>query len=805
MVPFLKKILNLTNNSHGLSILIILILLLGISVFYPYLTFEKLYLFKDIGSDAFNIVLPQYLHLSDYLRTEGIPKWSFNQGMGQNIYPFSLGEPFSLILFLMGREYLVFGIVYVEFLKIILGGIFFYLYLREVSFIQFTSIIGGLSFAFSGFMILGGTWYQFSVEAVYTALLLYALEKLINRGTWIFLPFPIALIAAYQPFNLFMYGLLILCYTALRLAATSDGDVKRFLKILFKIFGAGLLGVGMSSVFLFSNLLQYWESPRVTGNSSFFDKLLSSGIFTFANRAHYITAISRFFSSDLLGTGSNFKGWYNYLEAPIFYGGLLNLLLLPQAFSFAHGKKKLLLLIISFLTVIPIIFPFFRFAFWLFIGDYYRTYSFFVMLLSLFLGMYALNHILKTSRLNIPLLIITAAGLSAVIYSPFLTHTIEPVREIRFLILVMLNLYALIIYSMSRSSIRHVGLLVLLLTVCLELSSFSYITANHRPAISNNEYSQKIGYNDYTMDVVQFLRSKDTSFFRIRKSYSSSPAIHQGLNDGKAQNFYGTSSYHTFNQKHYIGFLEGLHIIESHDETQTRWAPGISEGRILLLSLVNVKYYLTKQNNPMLRKFGYVPIIRMGDVKAFENRYYLPLGITFDSFMTTDEFNNLSLLKKDITLLRACVIDPSQRSVFDGYKCLNTKDIPDTYNFGAYKTDIQRLKQDLFVINKFGQNVIKGSIDLKKKKLLFLSIPFDKGWTAIVDGKPEVIQRIDFGLMGLPLDEGFHVIRLVYEPPLLITGTICTGISFLIFLFLVRFDILKGLNNLNPFRNRRAY
>ena len=369
----------------------------------------------------------------------------------------------------------------------------------------------------------------------------------------------------------------------------------------------------------------------------------------------------------------------------------------------------------------------------------------------------------------------------------------------------MLNLYALIIYSMSRSSIRHVGLLVLLLTVGLELSSFSYITTNHRPAISINEYSQKIGYNDYTMDVVQFLRSKDTSFFRILKSYSSSPAIHYGLNDGKVQNFYGTASYHPFNQKNYIGFLERLHIIEGHDETQTRWAPGVSEDRMLLLSLVNVKYYLTKQNNPMLRKFGYDPIIRIGDVTAFENRYYLPLGITFDSFMTTDEFNNLSLSKKDITLLSACVIDPSQRRVFDDYKVLNKKDIPDTYNFGVYKTDIQRLKQDLFAINKFGQNEIEGSIDLKKKKLLFFSIPFDKGWTAIVDGKIREIQRVNIGLMGLPLDEGFHSIRLVYEPPFLIIGVICTGISFLIFFFLVRFDIVKGLNNLNPFRNRLSF
>ena len=112
-----------------LSALILLIISLAFVIFHKYLTFDNLYLFKDIGSDTVNSLLPRIVHVADYLRSEGIPEWSFNQGMGQNIFAKSLGNPFAWILYLLGRNYLAYGIAYVEVLKILLGGIFFYLYL----------------------------------------------------------------------------------------------------------------------------------------------------------------------------------------------------------------------------------------------------------------------------------------------------------------------------------------------------------------------------------------------------------------------------------------------------------------------------------------------------------------------------------------------------------------------------------------------------------------------------------------------------------------------------------------------------
>jgi hypothetical protein len=78
----------LANKSAYLMAALLLVLLM--ILFGGYLFGDSLYLFKDIGSDTLNYYYPQLLNVSNYLREEGIPAWSFYQGMGQNMLPLSI-------------------------------------------------------------------------------------------------------------------------------------------------------------------------------------------------------------------------------------------------------------------------------------------------------------------------------------------------------------------------------------------------------------------------------------------------------------------------------------------------------------------------------------------------------------------------------------------------------------------------------------------------------------------------------------------------------------------------------------------
>ena len=82
-------------SRYGFQVFISLLFIIIFIVFYDFIILKKVYLFKDIGSDSINIYLPYWVHISDYLRAEGIPQWSHQVGMGQSIYMFDMGNPFS--------------------------------------------------------------------------------------------------------------------------------------------------------------------------------------------------------------------------------------------------------------------------------------------------------------------------------------------------------------------------------------------------------------------------------------------------------------------------------------------------------------------------------------------------------------------------------------------------------------------------------------------------------------------------------------------------------------------------------------
>lgn len=75
------------------------------------------------------------------------------------------------------------------------------------------------------------------------------------------------------------------------------------------------------------------------------------------------------------------------------------------------------------------------------------------------------------------------------------------------------------------------------------------------------------------------------------------------------------------------------------------------------------------------------------------------------------------------------------------------------------------LKQDVLEDVKIETNQVSGSISLEKDKILVLSIPFQKGWIAYVDGQETELQRANYMYMALPLSAGDHTVELHFEIP----------------------------------------
>jgi uncharacterized membrane protein YfhO len=300
--------------------------------------------------------------------------------------------------------------------------------------------------------------------------------------------------------------------------------------------------------------------------------------------------------------------------------------------------------------------------------------------------------------------------------------------------------------------------------------------------MTSQEFQEKSGYSDNSVEAIEYLKSIDSGFYRIDKDYYSGPSQHASLNDAKVQKFFGTQSYHSFNQINYINFLEAVDIVEPGNEHNTRWALGL-KSRPLLHGIVSVKYHLTKKQNSLFLKNGYKNMAVFGDVKILQNKYFLPLGFTYDSVMAKEDFEKLSTFQKHILLYQACILDISDDRIA-GLKTINPLSLRDTlakYDWNMHASMVEKRKEGAFQMKFFHPNHITGVVDFDKKKLLFFSIPFDEGWQIRVNGK--VIRPIlcNAGFMGVVLEKGKHEVTLRYEVPFLKTGIFFSIACFLLF------------------------
>ncbi len=792
--PDIEKLL----DGKAVYVYLILALLLAFYVFRNFVTFNNLYLFKDIGSDTITYWWPHWVNLSNYIRTLGIPCWSFNEGMGQNIYAFGIGDPFSMFLCMLPKEVIPFAIIFMELFKIIGGGLVVYFYLDLIKCSNAASIAGGLLFAFSGYMILGSGWYFVSTEAFYAALVLYSVERFLRDGVWYLIPIPFCLFAVLQPFFLYLYGLLAALYLIFR-SLLGKPDWKAVSVTMLQMGCLAVFGVLLGSFVFLPNAYQLVNNPRVGGGASQFKILSSSPIFQVTPAYINSTLISRLFTNDLTGAGSNFRGWANYLEAPVLYIGLLCLLLAPQTFLFFSRRKRKIMLILVALCIFPLLFTWFRYAFWLFAVPYYRTYTFYISLFILFLAVKALTFIEKTGEVHIKTLAGTLLVLLFFLYHDFIPGYSRIVdTSLRNTVAVFLVLYSGLIFLLHYKKLRFNAMLGILCCMMVELASFSNITVNRRVVMSRDELSERTGYNDYTVDAINHIKATDAGFYRVASDYYPNAAMHMCLNGPQMLNYRGLTSYAEWNQPSYYNFLKELHAsnwADTDSQISAKWVQGPA-GRYLLYSLVSVKYLLSHQQANNFVSAGYSSGGSFGDVQLMKNNFSLPMGFSYDKYITLNEFRKIkNLTRKDITLLTAFIPSDTANAGLKGMQEIFAKDTGADFTYAQYANLEDSLKHDSLTITAFDDNRIKGNFKNSREKILFFTIPYDNGWKAKVDGKSATTVEATIGFTGIFIGKGNHTVELMYHVPLLTPGVIVSAIALLLYIFaLVKYRNKRIIN-----------
>lgn len=96
------------------------------------------------------------------------------------------------------------------------------------------------------------------------------------------------------------------------------------------------------------------------------------------------------------------------------------------------------------------------------------------------------------------------------------------------------------------------------------------------------------------------------------------------------------------------------------------------------------------------------------------------------------------------------------------------------------------LSEHSLALTEFEDGFIKGNIEAEEDSILFMSVPYERGWMASVDGiKTEIVPLLGDSFIGVPVSEGVHEIELEFIAPYSELGKYMsiTGIVLLIIMF----------------------
>jgi uncharacterized membrane protein YfhO len=501
-------------------------------------------------------------------------------------------------------------------------------------------------------------------------------------------------------------------------------------------------------------------------------------VFGLGSQLHYITAVLRSFANDLLGTGDSFRGWVNYFEAPLTYCGLLSLALLPQAFVGASRRQKIIYALLFTALILPTLFPWFRHLFWLFQGNYFRTYSLFWVYAFIILGVTVFSRYLQGRPLNLWLLVATIIVLAAILQLPIqeLQARINPTLKLQATIILIL--YGTILLAGQLLKRNQIAGWMIIALASLELIQFNRITVN-RPTVTKQELKERVGYNDETVDAVRELKASDSGFFRITKPRPSGSTVWTSLNDAMVFGYFGTSAYNSFNNVNYTNFLVATGAMPSGTEHNTRWANGLLNDPVLS-TFACEKYALV--DDPVLYRtiLQYQFVKRYGINYLFRNQLFLPLGLTFDRAITEKVFRQLPPKEKSEALLRVVVVSNQNEAKKHGLPLLSADEVIQETAVASISDLVSVRRSSALNLTSFRQHRFTGSVRLNQKSILVLQTPFDRGWRAFQDGNPAPTLKADIGLLGVALETGEHKVELRYRTPFLRTAFAVSLVSLLI-------------------------
>ena len=147
----------------------------------------------------------------------------------------------------------------------------------------------------------------------------------------------------------------------------------------------------------------------------------------------------------------------------------------------------------------------------------------------------------------------------------------------------------------------------------------------------------------------------------------------------------------------------------------------------------------------------------------YENENYVPMGFTYDYYITEESYETTVKNTRANLLMRALVLSEEDAEAYGKYlKKLPDAKLDDLW-YDTYVSDCADRRASACSSFRMTNSGFHAEITLKKDDLVFFSVPYDDGFTAYVNGEETDVIRVDEGLMAVLAPAGENTIDFVYQ------------------------------------------
>lgn len=214
-----------------------------------------------------------------------------------------------------------------------------------------------------------------------------------------------------------------------------------------------------------------------------------------------------------------------------------------------------------------------------------------------------------------------------------------------------------------------------------------------------------------------------------------------------------------------------------------------------LRGLLSVEYLITtpekRESFEDEADAGWTYLADVDGYTLYHNDNYVPMGFTYDYYVTKATYEASVKTLRSNLLLRALVLEDEDVKAYGQYLTELPDAMLDDLHYDSYTQDCADRRAHSCSVFQMNNAGFHAEITLDKTNLVFFSVPYDDGFTAYVNGEKADILRVDEGLMAVLCPAGASSIDFVYQAAGLSASRMVTAVAIPVWVVYVAYFVRR--------------